>query len=118
MRGEPAGSQARVRAVAPHPGAPVLVHGRAVLAAGCDPVHAQVAERVHATRARDRLWRAGAEAARVARPAHIGGCTIELLCSVMAAMSSSLSDADIAGLAAYYARQRARAVVYVPLPRR
>jgi len=38
--------------------------------------------------------------------------------SVMAAMSSSLSDADIAGLAAYYARQRARAVVYVPLPHR
>jgi len=38
--------------------------------------------------------------------------------SVMAAMSSSLTDADIEGLAAYYARQRARAVVYVPLPRR
>lgn len=38
--------------------------------------------------------------------------------SVMAAMSSVLSDADIEGLAAYYARQRARAVVYVPLPRR
>ncbi len=38
--------------------------------------------------------------------------------SVMAAMSSSLSDADIEGLAAYYARQRARAVVYVPLPSR
>ena len=36
--------------------------------------------------------------------------------SVMAAMTSTLSDADIEGLAYYYARQRARAVVYVPLP--
>ncbi|KPK16971.1 MAG: hypothetical protein AMJ67_13950 [Betaproteobacteria bacterium SG8_41] len=36
--------------------------------------------------------------------------------SVMAAMSSTLTDADIAGLAAYYARQRARAFVYVAVP--
>ena len=36
--------------------------------------------------------------------------------SVMAAMSSSLTDADIDALAAYYARQRARSFVYVPLP--
>lgn len=33
--------------------------------------------------------------------------------SVMAAMSGSLTDADIAGLAAHYARQKARAVVFV-----
>lgn len=36
--------------------------------------------------------------------------------SVMAAMSSTLTDADIAGLAGYYARQRARAFVYVTVP--
>jgi cytochrome c553 len=36
--------------------------------------------------------------------------------SVMAAMSSSLSDADIGALAGYYARQRARAFVYVIVP--
>ena len=36
--------------------------------------------------------------------------------SVMSAMSSNLSDADIRGLAAYYARQRARAFVYVAVP--
>jgi cytochrome c553 len=36
--------------------------------------------------------------------------------SVMAAMSSSLTEADIASLAAYYSRQRARAFVYVILP--
>jgi cytochrome c553 len=34
----------------------------------------------------------------------------------MAAMSPLLTDADIEGLAAYYARQRARSVVYVILP--
>jgi cytochrome c553 len=34
----------------------------------------------------------------------------------MSAMTSVLSDADIAGLAAHYARQKARAVLYVPLP--
>lgn len=36
--------------------------------------------------------------------------------SVMAAMSSTLTDADVDGLAAYYARQRARAFVYVTVP--
>lgn len=36
--------------------------------------------------------------------------------SVMAAMSSSLTESDIATLSAYYARQRARAFVYVSLP--
>lgn len=36
--------------------------------------------------------------------------------SVMAAMSSTLTDADVVGLAAYYARQKARAFVYVTLP--
>ena len=36
--------------------------------------------------------------------------------SVMAAMTGTLSDADIEGLALHYARQRGRAVVYVPLP--
>jgi len=36
----------------------------------------------------------------------------------MAAMSDGLSDNDIKNLAAYYARQRARAVVFVPLPAR
>ena len=34
----------------------------------------------------------------------------------MAAMSAVLSEEDIAGLAAHYARQKARAVLYVPLP--
>jgi cytochrome c553 len=34
----------------------------------------------------------------------------------MAAMSDVLSDDDIKNLAAYYSRQKARAVVYVPLP--
>jgi cytochrome c553 len=34
----------------------------------------------------------------------------------MAAMSAVLSDTDVEGLAAYYARQKARTVVYVPLP--
>ncbi|MGQ0523250.1 MAG: c-type cytochrome [Betaproteobacteria bacterium] len=35
----------------------------------------------------------------------------------MAAMSHMLTEADIESLAAHYARQKARAVVYVPLPR-
>jgi cytochrome c553 len=34
----------------------------------------------------------------------------------MAAMSDVLSDDDIKNLAAHYGRQKARAVVYVPLP--
>src|SRR5450631_35124 len=34
----------------------------------------------------------------------------------MAAMSGELSEADVANLAAYYARQKARGVVYVTLP--
>jgi cytochrome c553 len=34
----------------------------------------------------------------------------------MAAMSEVLTAADVENLAAYYARQRARAVVYVMLP--
>ncbi|MGC2775563.1 MAG: c-type cytochrome, partial [Bradyrhizobium sp.] len=34
----------------------------------------------------------------------------------MAAMSDGLSDDDIKNLAAHYGRQKARAVVYVPLP--
>jgi cytochrome c553 len=34
----------------------------------------------------------------------------------MAAMSGSLSEEDTAGLAAYYARQKPRAVIFVPLP--
>lgn len=38
--------------------------------------------------------------------------------SVMAAMSGALTDADVEALAAHYARQRARAIVYVPLPSR
>ncbi len=38
--------------------------------------------------------------------------------SVMAAMSDGLSENDIRNVAAYYARQKARAVVYVPLPPR
>jgi cytochrome c553 len=38
--------------------------------------------------------------------------------SVMAAMSGSLGDADLDNLAAYYSRQKARAVVFVTLPAR
>jgi cytochrome c553 len=38
--------------------------------------------------------------------------------SVMAAMSGSLTDADIAGLAAHYARQKARPFVFVMVPAR
>jgi hypothetical protein len=34
----------------------------------------------------------------------------------MAAMSAGLSESDVDGLAAYYARQKARAVVFVPVP--
>jgi cytochrome c553 len=34
----------------------------------------------------------------------------------MSAMLDGLSDADVEGLAAHYARQKARSVVYVPLP--
>ncbi|MCR4331447.1 MAG: c-type cytochrome [Sulfuricaulis sp.] len=36
--------------------------------------------------------------------------------SAMAAMSDALTEADIENLAAYYARQKARAVVFVPVP--
>jgi cytochrome c553 len=36
--------------------------------------------------------------------------------SQMAAMSAGLSESDVDGLAAYYARQKARAVVFVPVP--
>jgi cytochrome c553 len=36
--------------------------------------------------------------------------------SVMAAMSGSLTDADVANLAAYYARQKARSFVFVMVP--
>ena len=36
----------------------------------------------------------------------------------MAAMSDVLTEADVENLAAYYARQKARAVVYVALPAR
>jgi len=36
--------------------------------------------------------------------------------SVMAAMSATLTDADVENLAAYYARQKARAFVYVIVP--
>jgi len=36
--------------------------------------------------------------------------------SVMDAMASTLTDADIEGLAAHYSRQRARALVFVPAP--
>jgi len=36
--------------------------------------------------------------------------------SVMAAMSGSLTDADVANLAAYYARQKARSFVFVLVP--
>ena len=34
----------------------------------------------------------------------------------MVPMSEALNDDDIANLAAYYAHQKARAVLYVPLP--
>ena len=34
----------------------------------------------------------------------------------MAAMSGGLTDGDVENLAAHYARQKARAVVYVPVP--
>ena len=34
----------------------------------------------------------------------------------MAAMSKALTEADVGMLAAHYARQKARAVVYVQLP--
>jgi cytochrome c553 len=36
--------------------------------------------------------------------------------SAMAAMAGSLAESDVDNLASYYARQRARAVVFVPLP--
>ncbi|MBI3777929.1 MAG: c-type cytochrome [Gammaproteobacteria bacterium] len=36
--------------------------------------------------------------------------------STMAAMSDALTEADIENLAAYYARQKARAVVFMPVP--
>jgi len=36
--------------------------------------------------------------------------------TAMSAMLDGVSDADVEALAAYYARQRARSVVYVPLP--
>jgi cytochrome c553 len=36
--------------------------------------------------------------------------------SAMAAMSGSLTDADVAGLAAHYARQKARPFVFVMVP--
>jgi cytochrome c553 len=36
--------------------------------------------------------------------------------SAMAAMTDGLNDTDIEALAAHYSRQRARTVVYVPLP--
>jgi len=38
--------------------------------------------------------------------------------SEMAAMASGLTESDVEGLAAYYARQRARTPVYVALPAR
>jgi cytochrome c553 len=34
----------------------------------------------------------------------------------MAAMSEVLTESDVEGLAAHYARQKARAIVYVVLP--
>ena len=40
----------------------------------------------------------------------------ELKSSAMAAMTDGLNDTDIEALAAHYSRQRARTVVYVPLP--
>lgn len=36
--------------------------------------------------------------------------------SAMSAMSSSLTEADVEALAAYYARQKPRAVIFIPLP--
>jgi cytochrome c553 len=36
--------------------------------------------------------------------------------SAMSAMSTSLSESDVEALAAYYARQKPRSVIYVPLP--
>jgi cytochrome c553 len=36
----------------------------------------------------------------------------------MAAMTSVLSDAEIRDLAAYYSRQTARAITFIPLPAR
>ncbi len=36
--------------------------------------------------------------------------------TAMSAMLDGVSDGDIEALAAYYARQKARSVVYVPLP--
>jgi cytochrome c553 len=36
--------------------------------------------------------------------------------SAMSAMSSSLTEADVEALAAYYARQKPRSVIYVALP--
>jgi cytochrome c553 len=36
----------------------------------------------------------------------------------MAAMAEVLSESDVRNLAAYYARQKAQAVVYVPIPAR
>ena len=36
--------------------------------------------------------------------------------SQMHAMTDLLTDADVENLANYYARQKARAVVYVPMP--
>jgi cytochrome c553 len=38
--------------------------------------------------------------------------------SVMAAMSGALTDADVSGLASYYAAQKARPFVFVPVPAR
>jgi cytochrome c553 len=35
---------------------------------------------------------------------------------LMGAMSANLSENDIRSLAAYYAAQKSRAVIYVPLP--
>ena len=49
---------------------------------------------------------------RVMRAYQTGGRRSE----AMLAMLDGLSDADIAGLAAYYAQQKARAVIFVPLP--
>jgi cytochrome c553 len=36
----------------------------------------------------------------------------------MAAMAEVLSESDVRNLAAYYARQKSQAVVYVPIPPR
>jgi cytochrome c553 len=38
--------------------------------------------------------------------------------SAMSAMSSSLTEADVEALAAYYARQKPRSVIYVPVPQK